>query len=417
MIISSKLYKVFKIINNNFLISLIIFLLFLFLDGFENKGQETSETKDLLATNRALSLSFDSLEQRAKLIEIKNKKLKKYKKIVKSSTLFRCNKCAEFFLPHLFFDHIQACSANISNPSNSSTSPKPHIYSKESSSNEFKMNFTAKSNNILEDFPSTLNSKATSFQKLRETTPKPSKKLDNYQENLRNSSDLKLSIRQTNVQNGEDNKPFTEYTIFCNWKKVKWRITKKYINFCQLYQELRLLFPNLSLQNANYIVSNMSSSISNVLDLKKPLLLEEKRKGLENYLREIADNEVLKNSQPFKKFLMFEEAVKKFSEPEEKDNFDGKFTKFSTPGPKSQEKIREIFISEKKNGDSYGFGEKEKENVEKKSSVINKNKSNKSEKIVISHNMNDVEDFSSGEESSGKVFYHYFNKIFKLFRF
>lgn len=339
--------------------------------------------------------------------------MKKYKKIVKSSTLFRCNKCAEFFLPHLFFEHLQVCSANanISNPSNSSTSPKPNIFSKESSSNEFKMNFTAKSNNILEDFPSTLNSKVTSFQKFRETTPKPAKKLESYQENARNTNDLKISIRQTNVQNGEDNKPFTEYTIFCNWRKVKWRIAKKYINFCQLNQELKLLFPNLSLQNANYIVSNTSSGISNVLDLKKPLLLEEKRKGLENYLREIAENDVLRNSQPFKKFLMFEEAVKKFSEPEEKDHYEAKFTKFSTPGPKSQEKIREVFISEKKNGDFYEFGEKEKENVEKKNSLANKNKSSKNEKIVISHNINDVEDFSSGEDSGKVLFFNHFSKI------
>ena len=47
--------------------------------GFENKENEKSDTRELLATNRALSLSIDSLEQRCKLVEIKNKKMKQYK--------------------------------------------------------------------------------------------------------------------------------------------------------------------------------------------------------------------------------------------------------------------------------------------------------------------------------------------------
>ena len=134
---------------------------------------------------------------------------------------------------------------------------------------------------------------------------------------MENSSNLKLSIRQTNVQNDEDNKPFTEYTIFCSLRRVKWRIAKKYANFCQLYQELLMFFPNLSLKNSSFIVSNVSN-FGQMLDLKNPLFLEEKRKGLENLLLEIAANAILRESELFQRFLMVEEAVKKFTEPSEK---------------------------------------------------------------------------------------------------
>jgi hypothetical protein len=201
---------------------------------------------------------------------------------------------------------------------------------------------------------------------------------------------LKLSIRQTNVQNGEDNKPYTEYTIFCSLKRVKWRITKKYTNFCQLHQELMLLFPNLVLKNAGYIISNMTN-FGSILDLKKPLLLEEKRKGLESYLSELAGNETLKNCQPFKRFLMIEEAISKFSEPETTEN---KY-KFSTPVQKSQEMSegKNSFVSEKKNFD-YSLIEKENNNCSKTSIV-----EQKKESIMISHNDYKNNSFSDDNES------------------
>ena len=379
---------------------------FNFLDGFENKDHEKSDAKELLTTNRALSMSIDSLEQRMKVMEFKNKKLKKYKKMVKCSTIFRCSKCSEFYLPHLFFDHIPSCCnytnsntsnnqpinhTNFSNSTHNNTtgspSPNPIFSSKDTSNKDLNANFSSKISkqpqfDKFDEIRKYSNAEFSNFDRVKEN----SKTQENYIDISK--FPLKLSIRQTNVQNGEDNKPFTEYTIFCSLKRVKWRITKKYSNFCQLHQELTLLFPNLALKNASYIISNVTN-FATILDLKKPLLLEEKRKGLEKYLMEIAENEVLKNSEPFKRFLMIEEAIKKFSEPEKLENN----YKFSTPVEKSKEKTKEgkgSFVSEKKSFD-YSLVEKENNNGTQ-TSIGQKN-----EKIIISNN--NFKDRSSSENS------------------
>ena len=369
--------------------------------GFENKENEKSDTRELLATNRALSLSIDSLEQRCKLVEIKNKKMKQYKQIVKCSSVFRCSKCAEFFLPHIFFDHLPTC---MNYNYNNFTPPTQSLYSKDkdSSSNNFSSKIYEK---IEETGKFVNNAKIGSFPRMNENIKsqvlmkssneieiKPHEKLTDIFKN-----NLKLSIRQTNIQNGEDNKPYTEYTIFCSLKRVKWRITKKYSNFCQLHQELSIIFPNLNLKNSGYIVSNVSN-FGHMLDLKKPLFLEEKRKGLENYLMEIVSNEILKNSEPFKRFLLIEEAFKRFSEPEEKEIINDKY-KFSTPVPKSTDKIQEkknSFISEKKNID-FSLIEKENEGMT----------TSKQEKIMIAHN--DLEEsFSDSRKSSVFIYFGFF---------
>lgn len=359
--------------------------------GFENKGSNQNDSKDLFTMNRSLTQTIDSLEQRVKLFELKNQRLKNYKKIVSSSTIFRCSKCADFYSPQLFFDHVQNCF----NYSNCSASPNT-ITSKDEvikfdsafkSNNELKLNSLVKINNKQDEKNKYLiNQKLFSMGSFVENTPKIGKvraELESLQEVDNRKNELKVSIRQTNVQNGEDKKPFTEYTIFCSLKRVKWRVTKKYVNFCQLHQELAMQYPNLNLKYSAYIVSNVSN-FGGLFDPNKPMVLEEKRKGLENYLIEIASNEILKNSESFKKFLLIDDAVKKFSEP----------TKYSTPVQKSQEKIKDeksVFISEKKNTD---YSLIEKDNIACIPSLLEY----ANEKITISHN-NDIFTISDVESS------------------
>lgn len=76
----------------------------------EKKESRSSESQDFLLINRNLSQTNESLEQKINFLEMKNKRLKHYKKVVKSISAFRCKQCSEFFNESLFIEHYKSCS-------------------------------------------------------------------------------------------------------------------------------------------------------------------------------------------------------------------------------------------------------------------------------------------------------------------
>lgn len=79
----------------------------------DRKDNRSSESQDFLLINRNLSQTNESLEQKIKFLEMKNKRLKHFKKIVKSGSAFRCKQCSEFFNESFFMEHYKSCSKKI----------------------------------------------------------------------------------------------------------------------------------------------------------------------------------------------------------------------------------------------------------------------------------------------------------------
>ncbi len=75
-----------------------------------DKKENRSSEQDFLLINRNLSQTNESLEQKIKFLEMKNKRLKHFKKIVKSISAFRCKQCSEFFNESFFIEHYKSCS-------------------------------------------------------------------------------------------------------------------------------------------------------------------------------------------------------------------------------------------------------------------------------------------------------------------
>lgn len=105
-IIRLKFNKANNIKTNDKFFKKIIFSLFL--ENLNNNEQEGKE--DLVETNKNLSSAVERMESRCKVLEDKNDKLRRYKKMVKNAKSLQCTTCSKFISTHIFLQHISDCS-------------------------------------------------------------------------------------------------------------------------------------------------------------------------------------------------------------------------------------------------------------------------------------------------------------------
>lgn len=118
---------------------------------------------------------------------------------------------------------------------------------------------------------------------------------------------LQVSINQTKVRETADNKPFTEYILKLQYGQKKWQVTRRYKNFCELHQSLLGNFPGVRLPDSSNAIIN-TSDINALFQGKRPTIIEDRRKALQQYLRELAKMDVIRNSKFYKQFVEFEDA-------------------------------------------------------------------------------------------------------------
>ena len=199
---------------------------------------------------------MEKMEIRCKILEEKAEKLKNFKKMVKNSSSMQCLHCSKHITNAIFLQHVAACLNDLQNPPQN---------------------------------PSQNNSKAK--------YPSGS------------SSDLIISINQTMVKESSDNKPYTEYLIQVSYNNNKWTVARKYKNFCELHQNLFSLFPNMKVPDSVSAVINSSTDVNNIFNSKRPTVIEERRKALQQFLRDLSKIETIKNCKLFRGFLEIEKVA------------------------------------------------------------------------------------------------------------
>jgi len=105
-----------------------------------------------------------------------------------------------------------------------------------------------------------------------------------------------------------NSKPFTEYVICVGHQGREWRIKRKYKHFCELHKALLTEFPMLKLPDSAKHVLVSSIDINNFFKngrdaRQRPALLEDKRKALELYLRDLQDLPIVRESTFFQRFV------------------------------------------------------------------------------------------------------------------
>ena len=266
---------------------------------------ESEATNELVETNRHLSAAVDKMEARCKMLEEKIEKAKRFKRMVKNSSALQCAHCSKFISTNIFLQHLSNCASG-----SGTHQPNTHhqqLFNGISGipTNSGIGNFTGL--NPLGS-PYSTNTIAPSNHSSNFDT------LSHYTQGS-NASSIQISINQTMVKESSDSKPYTEYLIQVVVNGNKWSVSRKYKMFCELHQTLTSAFPSLKFPDSNFTGMSSFINISQAATSKRPTVIEERRKALQQYLRDLAKIDVIRNSQPFRKFLELDRA----NEPAESD--------------------------------------------------------------------------------------------------
>lgn len=116
-----------------------------------------------------------------------------------------------------------------------------------------------------------------------------------------NKQNVHITVSQTVIKESEDKKkPYTEYIVQISIGDTKWKTHRRYKQFSQLQQMLINRFPSIKYpQSCNFL-----ADINNLVSSKqKNVMAEERRKSLQQYLRDLSKMEQIKNSDIFRRFL------------------------------------------------------------------------------------------------------------------
>lgn len=172
-------------------------------------------------------------------------KCKIYKLLVKYATNLQCARCNKFIANAFFQDHMASCLPYDQNP--------------------FKNANTTRDESMI----------------------------------TRTLTAINVSISQTMVREYPDTKrPYTEYILQIRTESCQWNVARKYRSFCELHNELTSTYPFVKFPASAKEIFGLSNDLSSILSSRKPTIVEERRKGLQNYLRELLKIEAIRNS-PF----------------------------------------------------------------------------------------------------------------------
>lgn len=126
------------------------------------------------------------------------------------------------------------------------------------------------------------------------------------------AAQLQIIIQQTRVKEDQNNKPFTEYVIEFQYQDTKWVVGKKFKNFCDLHQSIASTFPGIKFpESSKAIISSSSGDAIGAVNTKRPTVIEERRKALQLFLRDLAKMDLVRNSKAFKNFTEFDTHIER----------------------------------------------------------------------------------------------------------
>lgn len=274
--------------------------IFLNLEGINSNDNEN--TNELVETNRYLSAAMEKIEIRCKILEEKAEKLKNFKKMVKNSSSMQCLHCSKHITNAIFLQHVDSCLTDLQNPPQNSS--KPISQGKYS------------------------------------------------QSSIGSNNDLLISINQTMVKESADNKPFTEYLIQVTLNNNKWTIARKYKNFCELHQQLYASFQHIKFPESVATVMNSTTDVNNIFNSKRPTVIEERRKALQQFLRDLSKIDCVRHCKQFKNFLEIEKGDQNENFPTQENQTKSKSVIATIISLNSQREIKSVYnnYAEEKKG-------------------------------------------------------------------
>lgn len=115
---------------------------------------------------------------------------------------------------------------------------------------------------------------------------------------------VSITIPQTMVrENPVTKRPYTEYIIQVLTKSCQWTVARKYRSFCELHNSLTSSYPFVEFPNSAKQLFGMHHNLSQMLETRKSNLIDDRRRYLSSYLKDLLRMEVLRESSLVRSFL------------------------------------------------------------------------------------------------------------------
>lgn len=203
------------------------------------------------------------LDNKLLKLEADNEKLKTYKMVMHYATSLQCANCNRFISNALFVDHINQCLPHEQNPfHNPNHLPEAMV----------------RSRHILDE------SRLPVGTQLNAMT---------------------VNIPQTMVrENPATKRPYIEYIVQIMTRSCQWTVARKYREFCELHNQLTSTFPFVQFPGSAREIFGMSSNLSSMMSSRKSnFQIDDRRKCLQNYLKDLLKVDVLRNAPLVRTFL------------------------------------------------------------------------------------------------------------------
>lgn len=265
---------------------------FLLKKFIENLRNHDTDFEELLETNKNLSTAVETMNIRCKIQEEKLEKLRVYKHFWKNSNSFKCIICNNLINNSLFLKHISKCNEQMKTLNNSINLSKSNFSSS-------ILNMDSQQKKIV-DYKSSLRQNPKKHQSIHYDNE--FNKILNGKFDLSDFGDFSIEIEKSNEIN--------EFILFCSCQHLQWKLNKKYISFCELYQNIRLAFPGVALPESCNIFT--CSDNYQLIKNEENDFVFDKRTALQNFLQDLAKIDFVKKSSYFMNFIEFQKNIENF---------------------------------------------------------------------------------------------------------
>ena len=237
-----------------------------------NKDKELFKNyNDMVMKNSDLQIKLNSSNFKINDLERKIDNLNIFKKIVENTKMFKCKKCKKLFNYEDFKNHYSTCDKIINEENDENKNIENNL-------NNHNYNNILKNKNI---------NGITSMDLIN----------NNVSSSKFNPDKLKIKILKGKLKTDELGKYYLEYILDINYYSQNWRLSKKFIQFANLYKTIKTMFKNsINMPLSSNIFVNFQNNISGSF-------YQNKIQQLEKFINEISQIEEINSSKIFRKFL------------------------------------------------------------------------------------------------------------------
>lgn len=109
-------------------------------------------------------------------------------------------------------------------------------------------------------------------------------------------------------ENPETSKPYIDYVVeVVKGNSHRWKITRKYKEFCELHQDLVTSHPGFKFPKSTGQILGFNVDYTSLLQSRKPTVIEDRRRDLQQYVRDLLKMPKIYNSPLIRTFLKIDE--------------------------------------------------------------------------------------------------------------